>query len=130
MVLIDTSAWIEFFRRHGDPAMKSVVTDLFRRGVACYTCPVRYELYLGAKADEIANLSAGLKFAQRLPVTSGHWDRAAALGAELRSKGLTLPALDILIAVVANSEGLPLLAKDAHFMEIRESRLGGLKLWE
>ena len=46
MTLIDTSAWIEFFRAKGDAALKSRVADLISFGEAAYTCPIHFELLL------------------------------------------------------------------------------------
>ncbi len=127
-VLIDTSAWIEFFRRQGDPALKSGVADLIALGAAAYTCPVRYELVLGARPKELPDLNQALGFSNRVVTTPAHWDRAADLAGELRVKGLNFPALDLLIATVASAEKLPLLARDAHFSAIRDAVLPDLIL--
>ncbi|MFT3989777.1 MAG: PIN domain-containing protein [Luteolibacter sp.] len=130
MALIDTSAWIEFFRAKGDPQIKSRVADLVSLHSAAYTCPVRYELMLGAKSHEIADLETGLSFATRISITSDHWDEASKIGASLRLKGFNFPALDLLIATVAHAEKLPLLARDAHFTTIRDQALSELTLIE
>jgi len=68
ITLVDTSAWIEFFRAKGDPAVKSRVADFLALGHAAYTCPVRFELFLGARPSELADLREGLSFARRLPL--------------------------------------------------------------
>jgi predicted nucleic acid-binding protein len=125
-VLIDTSAWIEFFRPQGDPALKSRVADLIALGAAAYTCPVRYELVLGARPKELSDLHQALGFSNRVIATSTHWDRAADLAGKLRAKGLNFPALDLLIATVASAEKFPLLARDAHFPAIRDAVLPDL----
>jgi predicted nucleic acid-binding protein len=109
MTLIDTSAWIEFFRSKADTALKSRVADLISFGEAAYTCPIRFELFLGARAKELKDLQTGLGFARRVMLAPQHWNTAAALGAKLRSAGHSIPASDLLIAVVAHSEDLPLL---------------------
>jgi predicted nucleic acid-binding protein len=130
MTLIDTSAWIEFFRARGDAALKSRVADLISFGEAAYTCPIRFELFLGASPKELKDLRAGLGFAPRLTLTPQHWDVAANLGAKLRSAGHSMPASDLLIATVAHEEELPLLARDQHFVVIRENLLPRLQLLE
>ena len=48
VTLIDTSAWIEFFRPKGDPHVKALVRDLVAIKQAAYTCPVAFELVTGA----------------------------------------------------------------------------------
>jgi predicted nucleic acid-binding protein len=128
MALIDTSAWIEFFRPQGDPAIKARVADLISLGTAAYTCPVRYELILGARHHELEDLHQALGFANRIVATPAHWDAAAEHGAALRLKGLNFPAMDLLIATVACAEALPLIARDAHFSSIKNQVLPDLVL--
>ena len=128
--LIDTSAWIQFFRIRGNPAVKSWVDDLVSVGRAAYTCPVRYELFLGARPHELARLAEGLGHARRYVVTPLHWERAGMVAAGLRGRGLTFPPLDVIIAVVAEAEGVPLLSLDAHFSVIRRYALPSLNLLE
>lgn len=128
MVLIDTSAWIEFFRAEGNWYMKSRVAEYLSLGRAAYTCPVSFELFLGARPSELADLREGLGFAQRIPMNPGHWDTAAVQGSKLRSHGLTFPATDLLIATIAVESGSPLLSCDKHFEQIRDGVLDSLKL--
>ena len=96
MVLIDTSVWIEFFRAKGNPALKSKVADFIIQNKAAYTCPVHYELILGARPNETKDLQTGLSLAIRINATSKNWDEASAIAAHLRMKGRNLPALDVL----------------------------------
>ncbi|HEY5793196.1 MAG TPA: PIN domain-containing protein [Chthoniobacterales bacterium] len=128
MILIDTSAWIEFFRARGEPALKSRVADCLSIGQAAYTCPIRFELLLGARPSEVSDLLIGLDLARRLALTASHWDAAATLGSRLRADGVTVPASDLLIATLAEKEGIPLLARDRHFEIIRDSVLPKMKL--
>lgn len=127
-VLIDTSAWIEFFRPNGDVAIKSRIAELIGVGQAAYTCPVSFELMAGARPSELADLREGLGFAQRLVVGPEHWDAAAQSASKLRSKGETVPASDLLIATVAVTSGVGLIARDKHFATIRTHALPKLQL--
>ena len=52
MILVDTSAWIEFLRLAGDIEIKGAVKDLVMEGSAAFTCPVMFELLLGARPEE------------------------------------------------------------------------------
>ena len=122
-VLIDTSAWIEFFRAAGNPAIKSQVAEALNQNAAAYTCPVRFELFIGARRAERDVLREGLSYARRIPATPAHWDAAAEYGANLRAKGATVPASDLLIAAVAASTGIPLIVCDNHFDLIRKKVL-------
>lgn len=128
MILIDTSAWIEFLRPGGDGAVKSLVKDHLLDGRAAFTCPVMFELVLGARPSEMPDLRLALDLAERIVVTPEHWDHAAGLAAMLRGKGLNFPALDLVIASVAFSGGWKLLTTDGHFTRIRDEVLPGLAL--
>lgn len=127
-VLIDTPVWIEFFRAKGDQVMKSRVAELIGLGRAAYTCPISFELFLGARPSELADLREGLGFAKRFSVKPVYWDMAARFGFYLRSKGLTVPASDLLIATVAVENGVAVLSGDNHFKEIRNQVLEPLEL--
>lgn len=127
-VLVDTSAWIEFLRPGGDQNLKTQVADVLASGRAAFTCPVRFELYAGARKSETRTLDEALSFAHRIEVTAQHWDLAANYAAELRSKGITVPASDLLIATVAESAGVALVAGDNHFLMIKAGVLAGLRL--
>lgn len=126
--LIDTSAWIEFLRRTGDAELKSQVADLLASGRAVYTCPVRFELFAGARKSEKRTLEEALSFAKRIILEPEHWDRASTHAAELRAKGITVPASDLLISTVAFEIGAALVARDQHFVMIRDNVLPKLKL--
>ncbi len=128
MILIDTSAWIEFLRPGGDGTVKSLVKDHLLEGRAAFTCPVMFELVLGARPSEMQDLRTAMDLAERIVVTPAHWDHAAGLAAALRGKGLNFPALDLMIASVAFSEGWKLLTTDGHFTRIRDEVLPGLEL--
>jgi predicted nucleic acid-binding protein len=128
VTLIDTSAWIEFFRAKGDPLIKAHVRDLMAIKKAAYTCPVAFELVTGARKEELDDLRAGLNLASRIVLLPEHWNLAASSNAALRAKGVNIPASDLLIATVAHSGKTPLLAKDAHFETIRERCLPELKI--
>ena len=59
-VLVDTSAWIEFLRPSGDQNIKAQVADVLASGRAAFTCPVRFELYAGARKSETRTLDEAL----------------------------------------------------------------------
>jgi len=61
MTLIDTSAWIEFFRKTGDPQVKRRVAAYVELGEAAYCGPVEFELVTGARPSEIRDVDTALK---------------------------------------------------------------------
>ena len=128
MKLVDTSAWIEFLRRKGDPKIKHAVARLLAADHAAYTCPVRFELLSGVKPGEAADLQQVLVLAQNFPFEAGDWTAAAQLERQLRGKGLTIPRNDLFVAVVAKRTGLAVVCRDAHFDVLRKIAGEALKV--
>ena len=81
MKLVDTSAWVEFLRRQGDPQAKKAVATLLEDGLTAYTCPIRFELLSGARPDEEADLQRALDFSHHILFEPDNWRQAALLGA-------------------------------------------------
>jgi predicted nucleic acid-binding protein len=116
-VLIDTSAWIEFFRGHSRTAES--VTFLIEAGQASLCGVIYYELLQGAKDDEeslsLPNALSALRYFEMTPDT---WIQAGHTGARLRHRGITLPMSDVLVGMVAMKHGLQILTLDKHFNSI------------
>ena len=126
MILIDTSAWVEFLRDTGSPVCERV-DALLDDDIA--TCdPVRMEVLAGARSEaHLADLRALLARATVLPTTAVHYDQAAVLFRSARASGLTVRRLvDCLIAAVAMDHDAPLLQSDRDFAAI--SQVSALRL--
>ncbi|QWR77829.1 type II toxin-antitoxin system VapC family toxin [Candidatus Magnetomonas plexicatena] len=116
-VLIDTSAWVEFFRGTSKTAV--AVANLIEAGKALLCGVVRYELMQGAKsAVESSHLSGVLSALPYIEMTSDLWTKAGNISAMLRIKGITLPMSDILIAAIALEHNIEVLTLDTHFASI------------
>jgi predicted nucleic acid-binding protein len=115
MKLIDSSAWVEFLRRKGDPAVKQKVAGLLEADLAAYTCPIRFELLTGVKAGEEADLERALGFSHHLQFETADWRAAALLERELRAQGITVPRNDLFVITVAVRTGIEVTCRDAHF---------------
>ena len=126
MKLVDSSAWIEFLRREGDPSVKQTIARLIEADLAAYTCPVRFELLGGVKRDEENDLEETFRISHHVPFETEDWRGAALLERELRSKGLMVPRNDLFVATVAVRVGLPVACRDTHFDAL--SRLLGARL--
>ena len=118
MVLVDSSAWIESLRRHGDMRVKLAVEGLLEAYEAQWCAPVRLEVLGGARLEERARLGKMFSVIPYRPSREDDWDRAVALAWRLRGRGVTVPWLDVLIASIAIHDGARLYAVDAHFKEI------------
>jgi predicted nucleic acid-binding protein len=115
MILVDTSAWIEFLRDTGSPVCIAV-DDLLDADLA--VCDVvSMELLAGARDDRhLSQLRGLINRATMLPTTPADYDEAAALYRMCRRRGETVRKLiDCLIAAVAIQAGAELLHADTDF---------------
>lgn len=115
MKLVDTSLWVEFLRRKGDPKVKQLLGQWLQDDLIAYTCPVRFELLCGVRSNERSDLEGALEFSHHLPFEAEDWIGAAELESQLRAKGLNIPRNDLFVAVVAIRKSLPLCCRDQHF---------------
>ncbi len=115
MILIDTSAWVEFLRDTGSPICQRV-DDLLAVEIA--TCDaVRMEVLAGARNEQhLQQLRRLLARASILRTESVDYEAAAAHCRTCRQRGHTVRKLiDCLIAAVAIRANVPILHMDADF---------------
>jgi predicted nucleic acid-binding protein len=117
--LIDSSAWIEFFRGTGSRANVAVRELMLERpGDVAITEPVILELLAGAPAgrpfSHIEKLTGAI---QLLPVEAAvdYRDAAMAYRAVRRGGNTVRKTMDCLIAVVAARTGATLVHRDRDF---------------
>ena len=115
MILVDTSAWIEFLRNTGSTACKHV-DELLESEVAVCDA-VRMEVLAGARDEtHLRSLRRLLARAAVIPILAADYDDAAALYRRCRKRGETVRRLmDCLIASAAIRAGTPILHNDADF---------------
>lgn len=115
MILVDTSAWVEFLRDTGSPVCVRVDHLL---GEAIATCdPVRMEVLAGARDGvHLDHLRRLLARATTLGVEPSDYEMAAVLSRGCRRSGETVSKLiDCLIAAVAIRANVPVLHADSDF---------------
>lgn len=115
MVLVDTSAWVEYLRDTGSPACIRVGELL---GADLATCDaVRMELLAGARDEQHGrDLRRLIARAALVPMQPGDFDQAAVLYRHCRRRGETVRVLmDCLIGALAIRADLPVLHADADF---------------
>ena len=118
MIVIDTSAWVEFLRDTGS-AVCTTVDDLLADDIA--TCDVIIMEVLAGARDErhLVQLRALLARATVVAMTPGDYEEAAALYRVCRRNGETVRKLvDCLIAAVSIRVASPLLHADADFVTL------------
>ncbi len=114
MILIDTSAWIDFFRGRGPLA--SMVDRLLEDDAAAWCGPVEVELRRGIRsARQRAQVLQLMESCHRLESPTALWQEAGELGAHLGSKGVEAKSMDLLIATYALAHDVALLTKDRDF---------------
>ena len=115
MILVDTSAWIEFLRNTGSPVCKLVEEALEREVAVCD--PVRMEVLAGARDEShLLGLRRLLARAVALPTLTADYEDAAVLYRRCRREGETVRRLiDCLIAATAIRVGAPILHSDSDF---------------
>jgi tRNA(fMet)-specific endonuclease VapC len=122
-VVVDTSAWVDFFAGADLPAL----ADALAGGAVVLPPVVIAELVSGARrpADrrEIADLVLELTIHDTPPE---HWVRVGTLRRELRERGLSVSTPDAHVAQCALDRQAPLLTRDHIFARISE--LAPLKL--
>ena len=115
LILVDTSAWIEFLRNTGSRAC-GLVDEVLTQEVAICDA-VRMEVLAGARDEaHLRSLQRLLARAAVVPTRATDYDDAAALYRRCRREGETVRKLiDCLIASVAIRAGAPVLHSDADF---------------
>ncbi|MEO6628930.1 MAG: PIN domain nuclease [Aquihabitans sp.] len=115
MILVDTSAWVEFLRNTGSPTCESVELLLPDQLATCDA--VRMEVLAGARDERHLNdLRRLLARATILPTEPVDFEDAAAIYRTCRRRGDTVRKLiDCLIAAVAIRHDVSLLHADADF---------------
>jgi predicted nucleic acid-binding protein len=126
MKLVDSSAWVGFLRRTGDPNVKHTGGRLLQADQAGYTCPIRFELMSGVKPSEEGDLEQAFALSHHFPFKQNDWLEAARLERQWRAKGRNVPRTDLFVATVAIRIGVVILCRDAHF--IAAQRITGERL--
>jgi predicted nucleic acid-binding protein len=115
MMMIDSSAWIEFLRDTGSDQCNQVERAL--SGEIATSDPIRMELLAGARdekhLEQLRRLLARCAHVQAQPLD---YENAAMLYRACRVRGETVRKLvDCLIAAIVIRKDMPLLHKDSDF---------------
>lgn len=116
-IIIDTCAWIDFLRSEKG-ILGNYVASAIEKDQALLCGVVMTELLQGAKGkkekqqQQLDLLISGIEI---LDTVNQDWINAGLCLQNLRSKGITLPVTDALIATVALRNAIPVLTVDKHF---------------
>lgn len=117
-VLVDTSAWIDFFVRPAS-ASKRTVDRLLDEDAVLLCGIVLAELLQGIKsARELRAVRTHFDALPYAEVDRPSWELAGSLSRTHRSRGLTIPLTDMVIAALALRRDAAVLTLDPHFSAI------------
>jgi predicted nucleic acid-binding protein len=119
MILADSSVLIEYYRRAGAPVVQEAVTAAIA-GDELAVNGIIYVEVIGFAADdrERRGLIESFGAFHRLALGDDDFELAASIGFDLRRRGRTVPATDLIIAASAIRARAELLHVDDHFEEI------------
>ncbi len=120
MILIDTSSWIHLLRPDGDPAVRGRVEAALQSGAACWCPVVQLELWNGAGGEREKKVLRRFALAlSELPIDDDVWNAAYDLARRARSRGVTVPVADLVIAACAQHHGAAVESADSDFALLR-----------
>ncbi len=113
-VLVDTSAWIEFFRKK-EP-WYSAVSGLMDDKRVCCAGIILAELIQGAKSEKELKVLRDFRHVfEFLAESVDLWQAAGELSNKLQREGRSVGLSDCYLAVAAKTARLKLLTLDKHF---------------
>lgn len=121
MILVDSSALIEYYRPAGHQGARAAVAAAISADEVAVNGIIRVEVLAFARDEaDRERLGSDFKAFRWLELGSAEFDLAADLGFRLRRRAITVPATDLIIAASAIQAGASLYHLDAHFDTIAE----------
>jgi predicted nucleic acid-binding protein len=121
LTLVDTSAWVEFFR--GRAPFADAVDDLLATNDVVLCGPVVTELRRGLLPAERRRVLPLLAACRDLPQPEQLWEEAGDLGFWLARRGVSVKSMDLLIAAWALAHSASLLTRDRDFAAMQRAGL-------
>jgi len=131
-VLVDTSAWVDFFNGYPSPERSALAQLLAGQDEICTCGIVVAEVFQGLRREK-GRAELGRLFRQLLFLEPSGIDlyfRAAEVYRALRQRGVTVRStIDCLVAVLAEEAGCAVLARDRDLDTILKSGLVKAGVW-
>jgi predicted nucleic acid-binding protein len=123
VILVDTSAWVDFFRGRGRQAIE--VDELLERDEVALCGPVVTEIRRGLRStSDRSRVLPLLSACHALPQPALLWEEAGELGWYLAKRGAVVKSLDLLIATYALTHRVPVLTSDSDFARMQRAGIG------
>ena len=124
LVLVDTSVWIEYFRRK-DESIEKEMDSLLRSGEVATVGLVLAELRRGCRTpSQVKLMLDAMEPLSYLEIDRTSWLKAGEIAVEADARGYKLEVGDCLLAALVLREHCSLFTLDRDF-----SRIPGLKLY-
>lgn len=114
MIVVDTSVWVEAFRRGSSPAA-SHLRELLDADLVALAAPVRIEILSGANRANRMRLQRLLAALPILDLTEGTWARIERWVLEAADSGDRFGVADLLVAAIASGHGAEVWSLDGDF---------------
>ena len=116
MIVVDSSAFIEYYRPGGDPETSSAVAEAISEDQVAVNGLIQAEIvsYAASEAARERLISDFAAF-HWLDLNQADFALAHDLGFQLRQTGVTIPATDLIIAASAINYDAVLYHRDRHF---------------
>lgn len=118
LVMVDTSVWIEFFRKGEEKVSVSLDSLLEQDEALCGI--VELELLRGVRQGERKRLGSILDALHHFDTTREDFIKAGERLNDLRQKGIAIPSTDAIIAMICVRNNLPIFTLDSHFDHLPE----------
>jgi predicted nucleic acid-binding protein len=121
MIVVDSSALIEYYRPSGDSRVRDAVAAAIAADQVAVNGIIRVEILAFAAGEaERRLLAADFEAFHHLDLGPPDFELACRLGFDLRRRGITVPATDLIIAASAVRAGAHLYHLDGHFDRVGE----------
>ncbi|MCA9967267.1 MAG: PIN domain-containing protein [Anaerolineales bacterium] len=121
MIVVDSSAFIEYYRPQGNKVASQLVGEAIANDQVLVNGIIQAEIVAFAPSKrEFELLTVDFSAFHWLDLTKHIFDLATELGFTMRQKGFTLPTTDLLIAATALHTQSTLYHLDKHFVVISD----------
>jgi predicted nucleic acid-binding protein len=126
VIVVDTSVWIEFFRK-GTGETTKALQDLLTRDQVALAAPVYIELLSGSSQRDVGRLRRLLSALPQWMTTDRTWPTLESWAVTAAARGDHFGVGDLLVAGIAAERGAALWSLDGDF--VRMASLGFVDLF-
>ena len=121
MIVVDSSAFIEYYRRTGLPDVQGAVAAAMAADQVAVNGIIQVEIcaFASGNSDRV-QLESDFQAFHWLELQRRDFEVATELGFVLRRQGLTIPTTDLVIAASAIRADAHLLHHDSHFDQVAQ----------